>query len=87
MSLIAFLLIGLIAGLIARALVPENQSTGLIGTALLGILGSFIGGMLGSFINNDGNYLAIRPSGLIFSVIGAMIVLIIAGFAGRGARV
>src|SRR5689334_8198079 len=87
MSLIAFLLVGLIAGLIARALVPGNQSMGLIGTMLLGVLGSFIGGMLGSFLNTDGNYLAIRPSGLIFSVIGAMVVLVIAGFAsGRGAR-
>ena len=88
MSLLAFLIIGLVAGLIARAVVPGNQAMGLIGTTLLGVVGSFIGGMIGSFLNSDGNYLAIRPSGLIFSVIGAMVVLVIAGFStGRGARV
>ena len=87
MSLIAFLLIGLVAGLIARAVVPGRHSMGLIGTTLLGVLGSLLGGMLGSFINSDGNYLVIRPSGLFFSVIGAMLVLAIAGFSsGRGAR-
>jgi uncharacterized membrane protein YeaQ/YmgE (transglycosylase-associated protein family) len=86
MSLIAFLVIGLVAGLIARAVMPGNQSMGLLATTALGIVGSFVGGMLGSLLNSNGNYLAIGPSGLIFSIIGAMAVLALVGFAG-GRRV
>ena len=47
MGIIAFLVIGLIAGLIARALMPGNQSMGLLATTLLGIAGSFVGGFVG----------------------------------------
>lgn len=83
MSLIAFLVIGLVAGLIARALIPGNQSMGVFATTALGIVGSFVGGMLGSLLNSRGDYLAIAPSGLIFSVVGAMVVLALVGFAGR----
>ena len=86
MSLIAFLVIGLVAGLIARAVMPGSQSMGLLATTALGIVGSFVGGMLGSLLNSNGNYLAIGPSGLIFSIIGAMAVLALVGFAG-GRRV
>ena len=82
MSLIAFLVIGLVAGLIARAVMPGNQSMGFLATTALGIAGSFVGGMLGSLLNANGNYLAIGPSGLIFSIIGAMAVLALVGFAG-----
>src|SRR4051812_32742477 len=49
MSLLAFLVIGLLAGLLARAIIPGNQSMGMLGTLLLGVVGSFVGGMLGSF--------------------------------------
>ncbi len=63
MSLIAFLVIGLVAGLIARAVMPGNQSMGFLATTALGVAGSFVGGMLGSLLNSNGNYLAIGPSG------------------------
>ena len=85
MSLIAFLVIVLVAGLVARAVIPGNQSMGVFATTALGIVGSFVGGMLGSLINSSGNFLAIGPSGLIFSIIGAMVVLALVGFAGRRA--
>lgn len=84
MSLIAFLIIGLVAGLIARALMPGNQSMGLLATMLLGIVGSFVGGLLSSLISTNGNWLSLHPTGLIFSTIGALLVLALVGFAGRG---
>jgi uncharacterized membrane protein YeaQ/YmgE (transglycosylase-associated protein family) len=87
MSIIAFLVIGLIAGLIARALLPGNQSMGLVPTMLLGIAGSFVGGFIGSFFRSDGRIWDLHPSGLIFSVIGAMLVLLMIGLAGRNRRV
>lgn len=86
MSLIAFLVVGLVAGLIARAVMPGNPSMGLLATTALGIVGSFVGGMLGSLLNANGNYLAIGPTGLIFSIVGAMAVVALVGFAG-GRRV
>jgi uncharacterized membrane protein YeaQ/YmgE (transglycosylase-associated protein family) len=87
MSIIAFLVIGLLAGLIARALLPGNQSMGLLATMLLGIAGSFVGGFIGSLFRSDGRMWDLHPSGLIFSVIGSMLLLLLVGMAGRGRRV
>jgi uncharacterized membrane protein YeaQ/YmgE (transglycosylase-associated protein family) len=87
MSIIAFLVIGLLAGLIARALLPGNQSMGLVATTLLGIAGSFVGGFVGSLFRTDGRMFDLHPSGLIFSVIGSMLLLLLVGMAGRSRRV
>jgi len=82
MGIIAFIVIGLVAGLIARALLPGRQSMGLIATTLLGIAGSFVGGFIGSLFSSRGNAFDLHPSGLIFSVVGAMAVLFLVGLAG-----
>ena len=86
MSLIVFLVVGLLAGLLARAIFPGNQPMGMVSTLLLGLVGSFVGGALGSLLHSDGNWLAFTPSGLIWSTIGALVVLAIAAVASRGAR-
>ena len=83
MGIIAFLIIGLIAGLIARAIVPGRQSMGLIATTLLGMVGSLVGGLVGSLFERDGRLFDLRPSGIIMSVIGAIVVLLLVGAAGR----
>lgn len=83
MGIIAFLIIGLIAGLIARAIIPGRQSMGLIATTLLGMVGSLVGGLVGSLFERDGRLFDLRPSGLIMSVIGAIVVLLLVGAAGR----
>jgi uncharacterized membrane protein YeaQ/YmgE (transglycosylase-associated protein family) len=85
MSIIWFLIIGLVAGLIARALMPGRQPMGLVGTMLLGIVGSFVGGLVGSLFTR-GPFLELRPSGLIMSVVGALLVLAIFGWSQRGRR-
>ncbi|MFL5348092.1 MAG: GlsB/YeaQ/YmgE family stress response membrane protein [Hyalangium sp.] len=87
MSIIAFLVIGLLAGLIARALMPGNQSMGLIATTLLGIAGSFVGGFIASLFYTNGHMWDLHPTGLLFSVLGAMLVLLLVGMAGRTRRV
>jgi uncharacterized membrane protein YeaQ/YmgE (transglycosylase-associated protein family) len=84
MGIIAFILIGLIAGLIARAVTPGTQSMGLVATTLLGMVGSFIGGLVGSLFSSDGRAFSLHPSGIIMSVIGAVVVLLLVGVAGRG---
>lgn len=87
MGIIAFIIIGLIAGLIARAILPGNQSMGLLATTLLGMAGSLVGGLIGSLFNSDGRIFDLRPSGIIMSVIGAVVLLLLVGFAGRRRRV
>jgi len=77
------IVIGLVAGLIARAIVPGRQSMGVLGTLLLGIVGSFVGGLLGSLFSSDGNLIDLRPSGLLWSIIGSVVVLLLVGLAGR----
>ncbi|WNZ63393.1 GlsB/YeaQ/YmgE family stress response membrane protein [Myxococcus sp. MxC21-1] len=83
MGIIAFIVIGLIAGLIARAILPGKQSMGLIATTLLGMVGSLVGGLVGSLFHRDGRLFDLRPSGIIMSVIGAIVVLLLVGAAGR----
>ena len=65
MGLLAMLIVGVVAGLIARALVPGNNSMGLLATALLGIVGSFVGGFVSSLFHTDGTFADFHATGLI----------------------
>ncbi|WP_163996299.1 GlsB/YeaQ/YmgE family stress response membrane protein [Pyxidicoccus caerfyrddinensis] len=87
MGIIAFLVIGLLAGLIARAVMPGNQSMGLIATTLLGVAGSFVGGLVASLFHRDGRLFDLHPTGLLFSVLGALLLLFLVGMAGGRRRV
>lgn len=83
--LLQLIIVGLIAGAIARLLVPGRDPMGCLGTMALGIVGSFIGGFLAFLIfdrNADGG--AIQPSGLLGSILGAIIVLLILRQIGGG---
>ena len=72
------ILVGLVAGFIARALVPGRDPMSVTGTILLGIVGSFIGGFLGYVLfNKDLDEGALQASGVIGSIIGAVIALLI----------
>jgi uncharacterized membrane protein YeaQ/YmgE (transglycosylase-associated protein family) len=79
MSIIGFLIFGLIIGLIARAIYPGRQAMGWLATAVLGMIGSLVGGLIGHalFGNHsaaDGSW-GFTPGGWISSIIGAIIVL------------
>jgi uncharacterized membrane protein YeaQ/YmgE (transglycosylase-associated protein family) len=82
MGLIAFLLFGLVIGLIARAIMPGKQSMGLIATALIGMAGSFVGGLVGSLIHG-GRMLEFHTSGIIGSILGALLVMFVVGLGTR----
>jgi len=76
--IIVLLVVGLIAGALARLLVPGKDPMGLLGTWLLGVLGSFVGGFLGYVLfGHDINDGAVQLSGIIGSVVGAIILLLI----------
>ena len=76
--IIGAIIIGLIAGFLARAVVPGEDPMGIGGTLLLGLVGSLIGGFLGWLIfRNDADDGALQFSGIIGSFIGAVIALLI----------
>lgn len=78
MSLILFLVFGLIVGFVARAIMPGTQKMGMLATMLLGVVGSFIGGFIGALLT-DSRVLDFNTAGVIGSVIGALIALMVAG--------
>jgi len=73
-SLVAFLVVGLIAGGFGRLLVPGRDPMGILGTMLLGIVGSFVGGTLFALVSGAG--FEVSASGFIGSVIGSVIALL-----------
>ena len=76
MSIVWTILIGFVAGLVARALKPGNDSAGFIVTTLIGIAGSLIATYLGQAM---GWYTAGQGAGFIASVVGAIVLLFIWG--------
>lgn len=89
MAIIGWIVLGLIAGVLAKLIMPGNQGGGIIVTMLLGIVGAVVGGFLFSAISGQG----INESGwvmsLVIATVGALVVLFIWGLiTGRrgGAR-
>ena len=76
--LLYMLVVGIIAGFLARLLVPGRDPMGFFATVALGIVGSFIGGFLGYVLfGKDLDEGALQASGIIGSIIGAVIALLI----------
>ena len=73
--IISLIIIGAIAGFIARALVPGKDSMSIPATILLGVVGSFVGGFLANLIFHGD--LSLKPSSWIGSIIGAIIALLV----------
>jgi uncharacterized membrane protein YeaQ/YmgE (transglycosylase-associated protein family) len=78
MGIIAFLVFGLVVGLIARAVMPGTQRTGFLATSLLGVAGSLLGGVLGTMLFG-GHWDRPLAAGWIGSILGALLLLALAG--------
>lgn len=83
MGFLAFLILGLIAGAIAKQLLPGAQGGGLLMTMLLGVVGALLGGWLGSvlFDVDLGGFFEIRT--WLIAIAGSILVLVIYGFFAR----
>lgn len=83
MSVLTWIFLGLVAGALAKLIMPGDQGGGFIMTILLGIVGALVGGFLGSalFGWSDLSGFDIRSIGI--AVLGALIVLFIYGLATR----
>ena len=73
LSFIWWLIIGLVAGALARLIMPGRDPMGIIATMILGIIGSIIGGVISSFIWRTST--GFHPGGLILSLLGAVFAL------------
>jgi uncharacterized membrane protein YeaQ/YmgE (transglycosylase-associated protein family) len=80
MDILAWIVLGLIAGFIAKALYPGHQSGGILSTLLLGIIGAFVGGSLYNILTTGTLALGtagLSIGGIVLAVIGAMLALFI----------
>ncbi len=90
MGIIAWLVLGLIAGALAKLIYPGHQGGGIFATIGLGILGALVGGYLGQVLLGSGAAAAASagafslPS-IIFAVLGAMLLIFIWGLVVKSA--
>ena len=75
--LLWLMIVGLVAGLLARLIVPGRASMSLLATLVLGVAGSLVGGLLLGLVTGGLRDRGFGPAGLIGSVIGAVIVLLV----------
>jgi uncharacterized membrane protein YeaQ/YmgE (transglycosylase-associated protein family) len=75
MGIIAWIVLGLVAGLIARAILPGHDSVGLIATMLIGIVGAIIGGLIADLVGfaGLGSFFDLRT--WILAIVGSMLLL------------
>jgi uncharacterized membrane protein YeaQ/YmgE (transglycosylase-associated protein family) len=88
MGILAWIILGLIAGAIAKAIYPGHQGGGIFATIGLGILGALVGGYLGNLLlGSSGGALAgaITVPSILFAVLGAIILIFIWGLVTRRA--
>lgn len=86
MEFLAWIVLGLIAGAIAKAIYPGHQGGGILATIVLGILGALVGGYLGNLVvGTSGGAIAgaLTIPSIIFAIIGAIVLLFIWGLVTR----
>lgn len=87
MNIIAWLLLGLLAGAIAKAIYPGHQGGGILATIVLGIIGAFVGGSLYTLLTTGTLQLAATAGlsipGLVVAVLGAMVAIFLWGLMTR----
>ena len=84
MGFLGFLLLGLIAGAIAKLILPGKQGGGWIATLVLGVVGAFLGGWIGGMATgSDVMSSFFSLSAWLFAILGALIVLVIWGFISK----
>lgn len=82
-TIISYIVIGLIGGAIAKAILPGKQGGGWLATMGLGIVGALLGGFLGGWLFNVSYTDIFSFSGLVTSIIGALVILVIWGFVQK----
>jgi uncharacterized membrane protein YeaQ/YmgE (transglycosylase-associated protein family) len=90
MNIIAWAILGLIAGAIGKAIYPGTQGGGILSTMILGIIGAFVGGSLFTLLQTGSLQLtaaSLSIPGLFVAVIGSIIAIFLWGLFTRSSRV
>lgn len=87
MGILAWIILGLIAGAIAKAIMPGRDPGGFIVTALIGIVGAVIGGFLGNLLFGIGGVSGVDIRSILIAVVGALVLLWIYRMATRRSAV
>jgi len=85
-GILGWIVLGLIAGAIAKAILPGRQGGGWIATLLLGVVGALVGGFIGSAIFGIGLETFWSLETWIVAILGSILVLAIYGLITRGSR-
>jgi len=80
LHLIWSVIVGFLAGLIGRAVLPGADQMGVIATTAVGIVGSVIGGFIGNLIKKPEPGAKFHPAGFVMSIVGAIVILLILRF-------
>ena len=86
MGILGWIVLGLIAGAIAKAILPGRQGGGWIATLILGVVGALLGGFIGSAVFGIGLEEFWSLQTWIVAIVGAIVVLLIYGLVTRGSR-
>ncbi len=86
LSIIAWLVVGAIAGWLAGFLVRGDEGLGVIGHIVLGIVGALVGGFLFGLITGDDYTTGINIGTIVVATIGAVLVVVVVGLIRGGAR-
>ncbi|MBG6054156.1 putative membrane protein YeaQ/YmgE (transglycosylase-associated protein family) [Salinibacterium sp. CAN_S4] len=86
MGIIGWIVLGLLAGAIAKAILPGSQGGGWIITLVLGVVGALLGGFIGSAIFGVGLEGFFDISTWLLAIGGSIVVLLIYGLVTRGSR-
>lgn len=84
MGIIAWIVFGLIAGVIAKLLMPGRDGGGFILTCILGIVGAVVGGWLATMFGIGGSISGFNLHSFLVAVVGAILVLVIFRLLRRG---
>lgn len=86
MGFIGWIVLGLLAGAIAKAIMPGTQGGGWLSTLVLGVLGALVGGFLGGAIFGIGLNTFWSPQTWVLAILGSLLVLAVRGFLARDRR-
>ena len=75
MGILAWIVLGLVAGALAKAIMPGRDPGGFIVTALIGIVGAVVGGFLGNLLFNIGGVSGVDIRSIVIAVIGSLLLL------------
>lgn len=75
MNLIIWLIVGLVAGLLAKAITPQKESSGYLSSMIIGLIGSMVGGFLARLTGLNNLFGSGLIGGIIVATLGAVLIL------------